>query len=78
MEIGTEAAQFPEKDYINGFYVAVFNSLFSSHSVLHLYCVESGHDLVGMFAACCFSPVGGRAAKNKSNRQKLYKMNYEL
>jgi hypothetical protein len=27
VEIGTEAAQFPEKKYINGVFVAVFNSL---------------------------------------------------
>jgi hypothetical protein len=25
VEIGTEAAQFPEKDYINGIFVAVYS-----------------------------------------------------
>jgi hypothetical protein len=27
VEIGTEAAQFPEKEYINGIFVAVYHSL---------------------------------------------------
>jgi hypothetical protein len=31
VEIGTEAAQFPEKEYINGIFVAVFNM----HSLLY-------------------------------------------
>ncbi len=29
VEIGTEAAQFPEKEYINGIFVAVFMLFFS-------------------------------------------------
>ncbi len=31
VEIGAEAAQFPEKEYINGIAVAVYNTLMSSH-----------------------------------------------
>jgi hypothetical protein len=27
VEIGTEAAQFPEKEYINGIFFAVYNTL---------------------------------------------------
>jgi hypothetical protein len=54
VEIGTEAAQFPEKDYINGIFLAAFNSLFFKPQRSQLYCVKSGHNLVGTFAACCF------------------------
>jgi hypothetical protein len=32
VEIGTEAAQFPEKEYINGIFIAVYSSLSSKTS----------------------------------------------
>ncbi len=32
VEIGTEAAQFPKKEYINGIYVAVYNSSWSYYA----------------------------------------------
>jgi hypothetical protein len=38
MEIGTEAAQFPEKEYINGIFLAVYCS-----------CVHRWHNLGGVF-----------------------------
>jgi hypothetical protein len=30
MEIGTEAAEFPEKEYINGIFVAVYDKINSA------------------------------------------------
>jgi hypothetical protein len=33
VEIGTEAAQFPEKEYINGIFVAVQNTFYTIHAL---------------------------------------------
>jgi hypothetical protein len=37
VEIGTEAAQFLEKEYINGIFVAVYNIICIGHS-----CIRTG------------------------------------
>ncbi len=33
VEIGTEAAQFPEKEYINGSFVAVYDGTFTENYI---------------------------------------------
>jgi hypothetical protein len=40
VEIGTEAALFPEKEYISGIFVAVFDLLTSKKTALSLIRVE--------------------------------------
>jgi hypothetical protein len=35
VEIGTEAAQFPEKEYINGIFVAVYRRLYHKYSLCY-------------------------------------------
>jgi hypothetical protein len=37
VEIGTEAAQFPEKDYINGIFVAVWESYIARFTLAPFY-----------------------------------------
>ncbi len=40
MVIGTEAAQFPDKEYINGIFIAVYNApnIFMHFFQMHLIC----------------------------------------
>jgi hypothetical protein len=44
-EIGTEAAQFPEKDYMNGIFVAV-RGKHQKHKLLHL--VVAAHPAIDL------------------------------
>jgi hypothetical protein len=51
VEIGTEAAQFPEEEYINGIFLAVFIQdefayrLYEKGTTLHIIHPESGDSL---------------------------------
>ncbi len=43
VEIGTEAAQFPEKEYINGIFVAVYPISYRTCTVRNSAFFDSGH-----------------------------------
>ncbi len=63
MEIVTEAAQFPEKDYINGIFVAVHEDLLLTLAVDSLYEYEPKGSL--------FSGVEGRSRAASAHSQGL-------
>ncbi len=45
VEIGTEAAQFPEKEYINGIFLAVYCSGDAIYCTLYFLCFTMVHRL---------------------------------
>jgi hypothetical protein len=80
VEIGTEAAaQFPEKEYINGIFVAV-RMLFSPHGTRMkrpVFCSDclpflllSFSSLCEAIEACPYIPAGGRVGANSEASQK--------
>jgi hypothetical protein len=62
VEIGAEAAQFPEKEYINGIAVAVQNNVSNSVSAWHMLVIFWQFQIISLrrkIYSCAIVPLKG-------------------